>query len=144
MDSTPGCSKDQCAGLRERGLCGVRQFKDRVCGYQGDAPWCDRTRERCAALGNEERFDGTMPSLRRPWEGKWWQVVGTLGMLATMAFKPPWGWAAFLYTLFSGMLIPHVRRELYLMVALRELEAVQAEEQRQLDAELQQEGHEDQ
>lgn len=119
MDSTPGCSETRCAELREKGLCGVRQFGDRVCGYRGPEGWCDRSRARCEELGNLERFDGAMPPLRKPWEGKWWQIVGTLGMLATMAFEPHWMLAASLYTLFSCMIIPHVRRELYLGVDLR-------------------------
>lgn len=35
------------------------EFKGGICGYRGNADWCDRGFSRCVALGNHARFCGT-------------------------------------------------------------------------------------
>lgn len=109
-----GCGRPACAQLRSEGKCGVDQFKDAVCGYDGPETWCDRTRERCAQLGNLGRFDGALPPVKAPWEVPWWDVVGGAGMVATAIWGPAWGVAGPLYFFFCCLILPPVREEIYL------------------------------
>lgn len=43
---------------RQSGLCRWRKFKGAECGYSGGADWCDRSYDRCVALGNQDNFGG--------------------------------------------------------------------------------------
>ena len=93
----------------EKGLCRVEMFKDRVCGYRGPEGWCDHTRARCRALGNEDRFDCAKPpivELRTPW----WEIGCGLGMITTYRCEVNATLAMLLYTLFSILLVPTTRQ----------------------------------
>ena len=102
-----------CEEFRAKGLCGVEHFKDRVCGYAGDETWCDRSRERCAALNNLERFDGALPAIKEPWELPKWEILGGSGMLATLLLELPWHVAALFYALSALMIVPAIRQRVY-------------------------------
>jgi hypothetical protein len=104
--------------LREEGKCGVQRFKDASCGYDGEAGWCDRTKECCACLGNSERFDGVLPDVQQPWEFPMWDALCGLGLIATFTFNPSWWVAGPLYTIFSFLIVPSVRQELYYQCTL--------------------------
>ncbi len=91
--------------------------------------WCDRSRTRCAELENLERFDGVLPPIKQPWETPWWEIVGGSGMVLTMLYAPPWWIAGILYTVFSAILLPPVREELYCRY-------LQAKEAREFDREF--------
>ena len=99
--------------FRAEGKCGVHEFKDAVCGYDGSEGWCDRTRKRCAFLGNVERFDCAMPAIVPAWKLPVWEVLGGVGMCATLMLAPPWWIAGTLYSVFALLIVPAVRQELY-------------------------------
>lgn len=111
---------DICKHLRAEGKCGVERFKDSSCGYEGTEGWCDRTRTRCAILGNSERFDGAMPDVKEPWEVPYWDIACGLGLISTFVISPPWWLAGTLYTIFSFLIVPQVRQELYYRWLLRQ------------------------
>ncbi len=128
VDSTPGSSRSAyptCEEFREKGLCGVDHFKDAVCGYAGPENWCDRSRKRCEDLGNLERFDGALPAIKEPWELPRWEIACGLGLVATLMWSPAWHIAAPLYILFSLLIVPAVRQELYLRYLHRSSEQEQ-------------------
>ncbi len=99
--------------FRAKGLCGVEHFKDNVCGYAGAETWCDRSRVRCAALNNLDRFDGVLPAIKEPWELPKWEILGGSGMLATLLLELPWHFAALFYALSALMIVPAIRQMVY-------------------------------
>jgi len=121
-ESSPRPTPEQ---FRAKGLCGVERFKDAVCGYQGPEQWCDRSRERCTQLCNQERFDGVMPPLKEPWEAPWLDWICALVLFGTLLWSPSWWIAGPLYAIFILLLLPPVREEIYWICERRRVAANQ-------------------
>lgn len=99
--------------FRAQGLCGVDEFKDASCGYQGCEQWCDRSRVMCERLGNSERFDGALPDIQQPFDMPWIDISLAVAIAGVMVWAPKWTIAGPLYMIFFLLLLPPVREAIY-------------------------------
>lgn len=113
LGSSEPAGRPTAEEFRAKDLCGVDEFKDASCGYQGCEQWCDRSRAMCQKLGNIARFDGALPDIQEPFDLPWIDITLALAISGVMVWSPTWTVAGPLYMIFFLLLLPPIREALY-------------------------------